>query len=144
MVKTEVQKPGAIKWAQGLSVFQIVVGVLAAGSFIWTFQIAEVTPFVESVQRGVAEGLGDEVSNFTSSGGVGYITGKVLVALLGSISALLAIKLRSKNWTIASLVVNTATLLNAFSLLNLAVLVLMLVRPSREYLNLTHIPWKTH
>lgn len=129
--------PKTLRWARGLAIFQIALGVLAAIFFIWIFQIDSGSEFIDSMRQGVVEGTGESIVDFTSSGGVGFILGLILVPLLGSIFSLIAISRRNKVWSIIALVILVGNLLGGFSVVTLAVLILMIVKPSREYLNLS-------
>ena len=137
MPKSFSAKPSAIKWAKGLSIFQVVIGVLACVFFIWIFNTSSTDPFILGMQQGVADGLGEDLMYLTSTEGTGFIVGIFVAALLAPAFALLAIQRRSKAWAIASLVIYGASLIYSFSPLSLAIMILMLVKPSREYLQLS-------
>lgn len=139
MSKTSVAtvKPTALKWVVGISIFQIIIGVLACAFFLWLFSAAGSSEFMMGMQQGIADGLGKDVFFLSSSEGMGFIVGAFTIALFGPIFALIAIARRSKGWAIASLIFNGGSLVLSFSPLTLVVLVLMVIKPSREYLNLS-------
>lgn len=139
MPKTSVApvKPAALKWVVGISIFQIVIGVLACAFFLWLFSAAGSSEFMMGMREGVAEGLGKDAFFLSSSEGIGFIVGAFAIALFGPIFALVAVSRRSKGWAIASLIFNGGGLVISFSPLTLVVLVLMVIKPSREYLNLS-------
>lgn len=130
-------KPTALKWVVGISIFQIIIGVLACAFFLWLFSAAGSSEFMMGMQQGIADGLGKDVFFLSSSEGMGFIVGAFTIALFGPIFALIAIARRSKGWAIASLIFNGGSLVLSFSPLTLVVLVLMVIKPSREYLNLS-------
>ncbi len=132
------EKPTTLKWAQGLAIFQIVTGVLAAVFFFWLFTIAGSSELIDGMRQGVAEGTGQDMMDFTSSGAIGFIIGLILVALLGSIFSLVAISRRSKAWSITALVLLAGNILAGFSVVTLAIFILMVVKPSRDYLGLSN------
>jgi hypothetical protein len=130
-------KPTTLKWAKGLAILQIVVGLLGGAFLIWLFGTSASSEIIEGMRQGVIESLGETSVNFSSPEGAGYIFGLIAAGLLAPIFTLVAIKRRSKNWTIASLIFLGLNLVTGFSVVTLAIFILMAVKPSREYLNLT-------
>lgn len=131
--------PSTIKWAKGLAIFQIVVGVLALAFFIWLFSSTSTDPFIQGMQQGVMEEFGETLSFETSAEIMGAMTAMFSMALVGPILILIAISRRTKNWAIASLVFNGLLLVVSFSLVTIAIVALMLLEPSRKYLNLNNV-----
>lgn len=127
--------PSTIKWARGLAIFQIVFGVLALAFFILLFSSTSMDPFIQGMQEGVMEEFGETLSFETSAEIMGAMTALFGAALIGPVLILIAISRRTKSWAIASLVFNGILLLMSFSLVTIAIVVLMLLDPSRKYLN---------
>lgn len=127
--------PSTIKWAKGLAIFQIVVSVLALAFFLWLFASTSTDPFIQGMQQGVMEEFGETLSFEATAEMLGAITAMFTMALIGPILILVAISRRTKNWAIASLVFNGLLLVTSFSLVTIAIVALMLVEPSRRYLN---------
>lgn len=127
--------PSTIKWAKGLSIFQIVVGVLGLAFLIWLFSNTSTDPFIQGMQQGVMEEFGQILPFETSAEIMGAMTAMFSMALVGPILILIAISRRTKNWAIASLVFNGFLMVTNFSLVTIAIIALMLVEPSRKYLN---------
>lgn len=127
--------PSTIKWAKGLAIFQIVVGALALAFFLWLFASTSTDPFIQGLQQGVMEEFSKELSFGGTPEIMGAITALFAISLVGPILILVAISRRTKNWAIASLVFNGLLLITSFSLVTIAIVILMLVEPSRRYLN---------
>lgn len=127
--------PSTIKWAKGLAIFQLVVGVLACAFFIWLFSSSSTAPFIQAMQQGVMEEFSKTLPFETSAEIMGAMTALFTMSLLGPILILVAISRRTKSWAIASLVFNGLLLVMGFSIVTVAVIILMLVEPSRKYLN---------
>lgn len=127
--------PSTIKWAKGLAIFQIVVGALALAFFLWLFASNSTDPFIQGMQQGVMEEFSKELSFGGTPEIMGAITALFAISLVGPILILVAISRRTKNWAIASLIFNGLLLITSFSLVTIAIVILMLVEPSRRYLN---------
>lgn len=130
-------KPASLKWAKGLSIVQLTLGVFACAFFIWLFQSSSNSEVLMGMQEGVAEGLGKDTYYLSTAEGIGYLCGIFIFALLSPVFTLLAIAKRSKGFAITSLVFNGVNLVTSFSPVTLAILILMSVKPSRDYLHLT-------
>lgn len=137
MATSTLQKPAPLKWAKGLSIFQLITAVVACAFFIWLFQSASNSEFIMGMQEGAADGIGKDTLYLSSAEGMGYIVGIFLFALVGPVLTMLAIAKRSKGLTIASLIINGAGLLTSFSPVTLAVIILLVQKSSREYLHLS-------
>lgn len=131
--------PSTIKWAKGLAIFQIVVGVLALAFFIWLFSTTSTDPFIQGMQQGVIEEFGETLSLKTPPEIMGAMTAMFSISLVGPILILIAISRRTKNWAIASLVFNGLSMIANTSIVSAIILILMLVEPSRKYLNLNNV-----
>ena len=129
--------PRTVAWAKRLAGFQIGVGVLFTVFCIWLFNFAASSETIDELRQALASGMGFDLAEVNGLGGAGYIVAVFLVALSGSISSLIAITRQSKAWAIAAIILLGAYLISAPSLLTLAILVLMVVKPSRVYFSLS-------
>ena len=129
--------PSPLKWAKVLAIFQLIIAVLAISFFLWLFSTSSTSEFVLGMQEGVADELGQSVSYLSTAEGLGFLVGTFLFGLLAPIFILLGISRKSKGWTIAALVVYAALLINSLSPFVIAMFILILQKPSREYLQLS-------
>jgi hypothetical protein len=128
--------PTPIKWAKGLAIFQIILGLLTIAFLLWAFNSGPTTTLVSEMINGLG---GQELENytffFTTPEGIGYLLGVTLPSFLGPIFAILAISRRSKAWAITSLIFNGLNFISGYSLATLAIIIFMLQKSSRDYLN---------
>lgn len=89
------------------------------------------------MQEGVAEGLGEASLYLSSAEGSGFLVGTFIFALIGPILTLVAIAKRRKGWSLAAVIFNGLTVLASMSLVTLVIEILLLVKPSRDYLGLS-------
>jgi hypothetical protein len=129
-------KPTALKWAKGLAIFQLVVGVLVMIFIYWVFFGNAEGAFFEGVRNGFAQELGKDSFYMSTAEGAGFIFGLFALGLLCPILVLVAIARQSKPWSIAALVLNGLSLGASLSLFTIAIMVCMLLPDSRVYLGL--------
>ena len=136
-----MKKPGTLKWAQGLSILQIIVDIAVIALLIWLVDAAPTNAFLIGVKQGFSEGMAESgiVYDYETAG---YLSAIPLFGMVASILTLVAIKFHTKKWGYTAMILMGLHFLGAIvnggrALLSIIIFVLLLTKSAKTYFGIS-------